>query len=526
MLPDELLLEIFDFYFYVRGDVTEVDEDVTDMDEDVTNVDEDVTDTDEDVTEMDEDVTEVDEDVRGIDVDEDVTDVDEDFEPSKGIGEEKWIKLAHVCRRWRSVVFQSPLRLNLQLVCTPYTRVRDTLDIWPPFPLLIYNFDEIFYEDEHELSKSDNIVAALEHNDRVRVIQLENLKNGYVTDSAAMQNPFPELTKLWLNVSNRAPIGPILPDSFLAGTAPRLQSLYLDLLPFPGLPKLLLSATHLVDLILYDIPSSGYIPHEVMATSLSALTNLESLELRFRYPRPRPALETRRPPPPPLTRSTLPSLTRIIFKGASEYWEEILARVDAPQLDKLDIIFFNQIIFDTPQLLQFISRRPTLRALEEGYIEFNAGFAIVKFRPQTSNYDVLSVGIACTVSEWQLSSLEQVCTSSLPPLSTLEDLYISEDREHPPNWQDDVEDTIWLELLHSFAAVKNLYVSKKFAPHIAPALQELVGGRLTEVLPTLENLFLEGFQLSGPLHEGIEKFVAARLPTSHPVAVSGWDGRL
>jgi hypothetical protein len=37
--------------------------------------------------------------------------------------------------------------------------------------------------------------------------------------------------------------------------------------------------------------------------------------------------------------------------------------------------------------------------------------------------------------------------------------------------------------------------------------------------------FLKGFQPSGPLHEGIEKFVAARLLTSHPVAVSGWDGR-
>jgi hypothetical protein len=60
----------------------------------------------------------------------------------------------------------------------------------------------------------------------------------------------------------------------------------------------------------------------------------------------------------------------------------------------------------------------------------------------------------------------------------------------------------------------------EFVPYIAPALQELVGGRTTEVLPTLENIFLE-FQPSGPpLHEGIEKFVAARLLTSHPVAVS------
>jgi hypothetical protein len=60
-------------------------------------------------------------------------------------------------------------------------------------------------------------------------------------------------------------------------------------------------------------------------------------------------------------------------------------------------------------------------------------------------------------------------------------------------------------------------------PRIAPALQELVGGRTTEVLPFLENIFLEGFQPSGPLHEGIEKFVATRRFTSHPVAISRWD---
>lgn len=30
-------------------------------------------------------------------------------------------------------------------------------------------------------------------------------------------------------------------------------------------------------------------------------------------------------------------------------------------------------------------------------------------------------------------------------------------------------------------------------PRIAHALQELVGGITTEVLPTLENIFLEGF---------------------------------
>jgi len=60
-------------------------------------------------------------------------------------------------------------------------------------------------------------------------------------------------------------------------------------------------------------------------------------------------------------------------------------------------------------------------------------------------------------------------------------------------------------------------------PRIAPALQELVGDRTTEVLPLLENIFLEGLQTSAPLQEGIKKFVAARQLTNRSVTVSHWD---
>ena len=186
-----------------------------------------------------------------------------------------------------------------------------------------------------------------------------------------------------------------------------------------------------------------------MATSLSALTSLEYLYLYFDYPRPRSALETRQLPPP-LTRSILPSLTKIRFKGASEYLEVILARIDTPRLDVLHIIFFNQIIFDTQQLFHFISRTPMLREPIKCFIEFNCRDVFVRFSSQINGHGVHSLRILCNTSEWQLSSLQQVCTSSLLPVSTLEDLYIAESsfsQVGPPlHWQDDVEDTLWLEL--------------------------------------------------------------------------------
>ena len=438
---------------------------------------------------------------------------------------EEWIKLVHVCRRWRSLVFQSPFRLNLRLFCTHKTPLRDTLYIWPRLPLIICDLSL----SPKGTSGADNIIAALEHNDRVCRIGLRSISSSQlncVTNSEAIQKPFLQLTVFSISpmVININKPAAILRDSFLGGTAPRLQSLTLWSVTFPGLSKLLLSTTHLVNLDLDYIPRAGYIPPEAMATNLSALTSLESLRLRFQFPRPRPALESQRPPPRPLTRTILPSLTKLGFKGSSEYSEEILARIDTPRLINLDVTFFNQIIFDTPQLFQLISRTPTPRAPKKCLIEFGCRSVFVRFFSHISDHGVRSLKILCKVSEWQLSSLQQVCTLSLPPASTLEDLYITEGSFGPPlRWQDDVENTLWLELLHPFAAVKNLHLCKKFAPRIAPALQELVGGRTTEVLPALENILLEGFQPSEPLHEGIENFVAARQLTSHPVAVSCSD---
>jgi len=255
-----------------------------------------------------------------------------------------------------------------------------------------------------------------------------------------------------------------------------------------------------------------------MTTSLSALTSLECLFLSV-------DLEGRRPPSPPSTRSILPNLTTILFLTFSGYEEEILARIDAPRLNRIQITFTpDGFIFDSPQLFQLIKRTTMLRAPEKGQIIFHSNCIIIRFQSQTSDLKDLSVEVASMRSELrQFSSLVQVCTSSLPPVSTLEDLYILNNSNPRLHLLDDVENMVWLQLLHRFATVKNLYLSKKFVSHIASALEELVGARTTEVLPALENIFLEGLQPSGPLHEGIETFVTARRLTSHPVAVSRWD---
>ncbi len=57
--------------------------------------------------------------------------------PYHGEQVDAWHKLVHVCQRWRYVVFDSPGRLDLRLLCTNWTPVTNMLDIWPVLPIII-----------------------------------------------------------------------------------------------------------------------------------------------------------------------------------------------------------------------------------------------------------------------------------------------------------------------------------------------------------------------------------------------------
>ena len=309
----------------------------------------------------------------------------------------------------------------------------------------------------------------------------------------------------------------------MGGSAPRLRSLRLNGIPFPRFPKLLSSAHGLVHLFLSNIPHPGYISPDALVTCLSALTSLKDVTFEFQSPRSRPDRVRRRPPP--LMRRSLPALTRVSFKGVSEYLEDFVARIDTPHLDRLSITFFNQLTFDTPHLAQFIGRIPKFYSPNEAWIVFRDSVveATLPSPTRSFGYEALTLGISSREPDWQLSSLAQLCRTSLPPHASVEDLYIIQGGGYmSPRWQNDIENSQWLEAFHLFSTTKNLYLSEEFSPRIAPALQELVGGGTTEVLLTLRSLFLE-VQPSGPVQEAIGEFLAARQLSWHPMAVSSWE---
>ena len=364
-----------------------------------------------------------------------------------------------------------------------------------------------------------NIIAALRHNDRVSEIELWRVPSLLLEKVlVAMQEPFSALVDLRL--ASKDEPAPVVPDLFLGISAPCLRNLSLRSIPFPGLPKLLLSAAHLIDLSLRDIPHSGYFSPTALVNCLSTLTGLKKLIVEFESPKSFPNRESRSLPSPTL--SVFPALTYFKFKGVSEYLEDLVTQIDAPLLDSLGITFFHQLVFDTPHISQFLSRTPKFKALDEARVVFEdrAVQVALPLPSRISDDESLRLGISCKESEWQLSSLAQICTLFFPSLSTVEHLYIYEDRYWPPRWQDDTESAQWLELLDPFSTAKNLYLSTEVVPHIARALRQIDGERVTEVLPALQTLFLEGLRENINL---LEPFLSARQFFGHPIVVSHWD---
>ncbi|KAI0004600.1 hypothetical protein BJV74DRAFT_881178 [Russula compacta] len=407
-----------------------------------------------------------------------------------------WQSLVHVCRRWRFTILESPLRLRLILVCNHSTPVGKSLNIWPPIPIAIHRFS---FSDEG----SENIIAAFEHHNRVREIDLV-LKERFGT---VIQQPFPALTYLRLVATNNT----VLHEEFLGGSAPSLRTVILDGTSFRALPHLLLTAAHLVTLQLLSVPITGYISPESMAACLATLLNLEHLRIEFQSPRSR-SFSTN----PLSIRAVLPALTSFRFQGASSYLEDLISRIDTPILDTLSMTFSN-LIFHIPQLSGFISRIESFKPPNQAVVYVYASSVYLKCVPS----DGFKLDITC--AGW-VSSMARVCRHLSPFLSGVECLVLHGKRLPSQRVRQHALDrTRWLALFRSFIGVRSLYVSMKLVSFVASALQELTGERTTAALPELHSLFLEELRQSRSVQKAVEPFVAARQLSGLPVAIQQWQ---
>jgi hypothetical protein len=425
-----------------------------------------------------------------------------------------WLILAHVCQRWRQVIFASPLRLNLRILCTNGTPARKNLNIWPTFPIHL----EYFYRQAIQAIDEDNIIAALENPDRVYAVGLDVTGPQLGKIVTVMQEPFPALRNLFLFTTQISNDIPVLPSEFLGRSAPCLQRLQLEGIPFPALPALLLSTNDLVVLNLDNIPQTGYISPEVMVVALATLTSLRTLSIQFRSPPSRPD----RIRLPPVTWTVLPALTRFDFRGSSEYLENFVARISAPQLHDVWIYYFNQLVdFDVPQLWPFIGRSEHLIQPMRSSVKFNHKLKNATFTasppahlPESDSSDdsppYIQVRILCESIDWQVSHLSQVLDHISAVLSNMIDVVIGFHSTHPE--AEDMDEIEWTQLLRPFTSVRALFVSRELARHISRALEDIAEVMPTDVLRDLDLLCIQDQPESS-----VHKFIDARAESDRPV---------
>jgi hypothetical protein len=325
--------------------------------------------------------------------------------------------------------------------------------------------------------------------------------------AAAMLEPFPELTYLHLGYSGD--ITPVLPNAFLGGLAPSLKKLELFNIAIPALSVLLLSATRLTSLQLWNIPITGYISPEAMATCLAALPSLKNLCIEFQlYPDHISSSS--------LTRAILPSLAIFHFDGDGKYSEDLIARIDAPMLQTLSIIFVD-VVFRVPHLNRFLSCVEKFEPPNGVVVEFEGRKIDLKFTPS----DKFMLTIDCDNLVGQVSSVAAICRDLSPLLSRVErlDLHGKHLLSLSPFSQGDTAPASldWLGLFYPFIAVRSLSVSEGLGPLVVPALEELTKEGATAVFPELRTLCMEELQPTGSVQEAIEAFIATRFLSGHPV---------
>ena len=412
----------------------------------------------------------------------------------------KWHRLVHVCRKWRHVIYRSPRRLGLRILCNSGAPIRSILASWPTLPLVAK-----FNAGPRSKHIPRNVKVALRRPDRLCEIDLHVKSSMLAPIVEATQKPCQKLEIIRITV--QVFLGPsiLVGKAFLGGSAPHLREIKLDGISFPfsSIQQVILSTNNLVDLHLANIPNDAYFSPNELVTGLSSSVQLERLMVDFHSPASSPPPSMTRLPP---RHTTLPSLVSLDFHGASGYLEEFVAQIESPALSKIAIKLFNDIFFEIPELCKFIARLNVLRSPTRVIVKHSANFVSIHFEGESLSENCF-LGTSCRQLDWQLSFVTEITSQLSPLLSSVHSLAIQSGQALPIG-DEDVDSTQWLELFRSFTHVTHVYVWEEFVPGIAHAL---VSEDMTaEVLPELALLHLSGYRRFPSVARAAEQFVASR----------------
>ena len=425
-----------------------------------------------------------------------------------------WYRLAHVCQRWRNLIFGSASYLRLSLVCANGTPVEKMLAHSLPFPLTV-DYDERGTTPDDE----KGILLALEQRHRVRHLRLnfpvQNLRNLIM----AIDEEFPILEYLIVIPSESAEdvegAALMLPETF---QAPNLRHLTLYNFACPIRPRLHPTAANLITLFLtIDRPSTYFQPN-ILLQWISFMPQLETLVIMFTFPVPKRDVKRQLTNTPITGHVTLPNLRVLSLQGASSaYSEAIVRQISAPRIENLVIHFFNQLTFSVPHLAQFMNTVENIR-FDHARISFSSSEIEVVLEFPGFRTFPFRIIVGCEHYDWQVSFVVQICNALGQKFSAARHLtlkcyldYQSSEERHG------IDDRIeWREILRSFSNVKTLHIHG-LVEELSRCLRLEDGELPLELLPELQEL-----QVADPLRRAsaFTSFIDARQNAGRPVTLT------
>ena len=299
-------------------------------------------------------------------------------------------------------------------------------------------------------------MAALKRPDRVHSIGL-TITNSLLEHLSAIRRPFSKLEDLILLSQDDVPL--TLPSAFRWGQ--RLRRLHSTGIIIPAFSQLRYPSMDLIDLQLHEVPDPWHFSAKALPNALFRMAQLRSLSLHLLPVSDYVAISLLSQ-----NRVILPALTSLKYRGITRDLEDLVARIDAPRLEDIEVIFSNESITNWSKLIGFIDRIKMHKSHRQVHIlSSETAFSISLITPGVPTR--LKFQSFCKPLSIQLSYMARIFIGLHTLFFYVEDLRINVTRQ---SRQEDTSHTgRWLKLLNLFGgvpALQGLYIPQPGPRHV------------------------------------------------------------
>jgi len=198
--------------------------------------------------------------------------------------------------------------------------------------------------------------------------------------------------------------------------------------------------------------------------------------------------------------------------------EALLPRMTTPILEKLQILFFVQLTYPVPHLLQFITATENL-AFNSARVTFDEGVSVRVYPHEGAKMYALYIEVCSRAISCQVQDAAQIFNQLRAIFSVVDYLTLEYESHYIlPEFHHEAGRRQWREILGSFNNVKVLRVgiSNSFVWYLSCSLQVEEGESPLKLLPELKELSYSTFDDDGDAFMG---FVEARWNVGRPVTL-------